>query len=177
MKRLILITLSFLWTQATLAASETIVDGDYVAGAIARNAVVWDVRAADAYAKGHGQTAALARLQENVEQMVKQMEAAQKTKSIRLMLADQNEPAQVSSGHQKFYYRLLAFGDQKEQPGAELNAGWYQRNAKIFAKLVQIARPGDRVLVAFGAGHAFWLRHFVQSTPGFELVEPNLYLR
>ncbi len=53
MKRLILITLSFLWTQATLAASETIVDGDYVAGAIARNAVVWDVRAADAYAKGH----------------------------------------------------------------------------------------------------------------------------
>jgi len=131
----------------------------------------------DGYVKAHGQTAALARLQEDVEQMVKQMEAAQKTKPIRLMLADQNEPAQVLSGHQKFYYGLLAFGDLKEQPGAELNAGWYQRNAKIFAKLVQIARPGDRVLVAFGAGHTFWLRHFVQNTPGFELVEPNLYLR
>ncbi len=131
----------------------------------------------DAYAKAHGQTAALARLQENVEQMVKQMEAAQKTKPIRLMLADQNEPAQILSDHQKFYYGLLVFGDQKEQPGAELNAAWYQRNAKIFAKLTQIARPGDRVLVAFGAGHAFWLRHFVQNTPGFELVEPTLYLR
>ena len=131
----------------------------------------------DVYAKVHGQTAALARLQKTVEQMVKQMEAAQKTKPIRLMLADQNEPAQVLSGHQKFYYGLLVFGDQKEQPGAELNAGWYQRNAKIFAKLTQIARPGDRVLVAFGAGHAFWLRHFVQNTPGFELDEPNLYLR
>lgn len=131
----------------------------------------------DAYAKAHGQTAALARLQEKVEQTLKQMEASQKTKPIRLMLADQNDPAQVLADHQKFYYGLLVFGDQKEQPGAELNAGWYQRNAKIFAKLTQIARPGDRVLVAFGAGHTFWLRHFVQNTPGFELVEPNVYLR
>jgi hypothetical protein len=131
----------------------------------------------DAYAKAHGQNAALARLQEKVEQTLKQMEASQKTKPIRLMLADQNDPAQVLAGHQKFYYGLLVFGDQKEQPGAELNAGWYQRNAKIFAKLIQIARPGDRVLVAFGAGHTFWLRHFVQNTRGFELVEPNVYLR
>ncbi len=53
MKRLILIPLSFLWAQAALAAPPTIVDGHYVAEAIARNAVVWDVRAADAYAKGH----------------------------------------------------------------------------------------------------------------------------
>src|SRR5437763_10044215 len=53
MKRLMLIPLSFLWAQAALAASPTIVDGDYVAEAIARNAVVWDVRTADAYARGH----------------------------------------------------------------------------------------------------------------------------
>jgi hypothetical protein len=131
----------------------------------------------DAYAKRHGQAAALTQLQDNVEQTLKQMEAAQKTKPIRLMLADQNDPAHVLADHQKFYYGLLAFGDLKEQPGAELNAGWYQRNAKIFAKLIQIARPGDRVLIAFGAGHTFWLRHFVQNTPGFELVEPNVYLR
>jgi thiosulfate/3-mercaptopyruvate sulfurtransferase len=53
MKRLILIPLLFLWAQAAVAASPIIVDGHYVAEAIARNAVVWDVRAADAYAKGH----------------------------------------------------------------------------------------------------------------------------
>ena len=131
----------------------------------------------DAYAKTHGQAAALGQLQAHVEQMTKQMEVDQKTKPVRLMLADQNEPAHVLADHRKFYYGLLVFGDRKEQPGAELNAGWYQRNAKIFAKLAQIARPGDRILVAFGAGHAFWLRHFVQNTPGFELIEPNLYLR
>jgi hypothetical protein len=93
------------------------------------------------------------------------------------MLADLNEPKHVTADHQNFYYAVLAMGNEKEQPGAELNSAWYQRNAKIFAKLMQIARPGDRVVVVFGSGHAFWLRHFVQNTPGFELIEPNSYLR
>jgi thiosulfate/3-mercaptopyruvate sulfurtransferase len=53
MKRLLFIPLLILWAQAAAAASPTIVDGDYVAAAIARNAVVWDVRPAAAYARGH----------------------------------------------------------------------------------------------------------------------------
>jgi thiosulfate/3-mercaptopyruvate sulfurtransferase len=53
MKRLMIIAPLFLWAHVALAASATIVDGRYVAEAIARNAVVWDVRAADAYAEGH----------------------------------------------------------------------------------------------------------------------------
>jgi thiosulfate/3-mercaptopyruvate sulfurtransferase len=53
MKRLLFIPLLILWAQAAAAASPTIVDADYVAAAIARNAVVWDVRPAAAYAKGH----------------------------------------------------------------------------------------------------------------------------
>jgi hypothetical protein len=32
------------------------------------------------------------------------------------------------------------------------------------------------VLVVFGSGHAFWLRHFVQNTTGFQLIEPRDYL-
>ena len=53
MKRFILIAFSSLWAQTAGAASTIIVDGQYVAEAIARNAIVWDARAADAYAKGH----------------------------------------------------------------------------------------------------------------------------
>ena len=52
MKRLLLVSLSLLWVQAAVAASP-IVDGQYVAEAVARNALVWDVRPVDAYAKGH----------------------------------------------------------------------------------------------------------------------------
>jgi len=51
-----------------------------------------------------------------------QMEAAQKTKPVRLMLADVNDPARILSDHQNFYYALLSLGNEKEQPGAELNA-------------------------------------------------------
>ncbi len=131
----------------------------------------------DAYAKAHDQSTTLARLQEGVAQMIKEMEAAQKTTPIRLMLAQMNEPARISSEHAQFYYGLLAFGNEKEQPGATLNAAWYERNAKIFAKLTQLAKPGDRILVVFGGGHSFWLRHLVQHTPGYELVEPHSFLR
>ena len=79
-------------------------------------------------------------------------------------------------GSLSFYYGLLTFGDGVEQPGANLNAGWYERNARIFVKLMTVARPGDRIVVVFGVGHAYWLRHFVENTPGFELVDPVPYL-
>src|SRR5262249_15605721 len=52
MKRFLFIPLTLLWAHVAMAASP-IVDAQYVADAIARNALVWDVRPADAYAKGH----------------------------------------------------------------------------------------------------------------------------
>jgi len=51
------------------------------------------------------------------------------------------------------------------------------RDALAVAKQMMIAQPGDRVLVVFGAGHAFWLRHFAEQTPGFSLAEPKEFLR
>ena len=131
----------------------------------------------DAFAKEHGQGALLARLHGNVEAMIKEMESAQNATPVRLMLARMNDPARIASDNRDFYYALLQVGDQKAQPGADLNGGWYLRNAKIFAKLRQVAKPGDKIVVVFGGGHAYWLRHFVQNTPGFKLVEPGNFLR
>jgi rhodanese-related sulfurtransferase len=53
MMRMMAISLFFLGGHAALAASSVIVDDKDVADAIARNALVWDVRPADAYARGH----------------------------------------------------------------------------------------------------------------------------
>ena len=53
MKRLILVPLCFLWFQTAQAASPTVADDRYVAEAMARNVVIWDVRPAGAYAAGH----------------------------------------------------------------------------------------------------------------------------
>jgi hypothetical protein len=52
----------------------------------------------------------------------------------------------------------------------------YRRNVLIRANLLQLARPGDRVVVFCGAGQAFLPRQCVQETPGFKLVEPDDWL-
>src|SRR5204862_5072167 len=69
-------------------------------------------------AKAHQQSAALGRTQEKVGEMIKQMEAAQKTTPVRLMLANVNDPTRVLSDHENFYYALLSLANEKEQPGA-----------------------------------------------------------
>jgi hypothetical protein len=53
---------------------------------------------------------------------------------------------------------------------------WYLRNAKIFGKLMTVTNPGDRVLVVYGSGHNYWLRHFATETPGFRNVDPRPFL-
>lgn len=129
------------------------------------------------YAGENGQTAVIDELNAAVEKTIGLFEEAQKQSTIAELLAGMNDPATIADEHDRFYYSLLQLADREAQPGAELNAYWYMRNAKIFSKLIQVARPGDRIIVVFGAGHAYWLRHFVENTPGFELVEPNDYLR
>lgn len=100
----------------------------------------------------------------------------QRTETLGTLLADTNRRDHPIHGNQALYYGLLKFGDAVDQPGAELNAGWYERNAKIFAKLMLTARPGDRIVVVYGAGHAYWLRHFIENTPGYQLVDSVPYL-
>ena len=53
MKRLLLTLLLMCRICGVGAASSVIVDGAYVVEALKRNVIVWDVRPADAYAKGH----------------------------------------------------------------------------------------------------------------------------
>lgn len=129
-----------------------------------------------AWAGAHGQEAALGALIQEPAVFTSQMEADQRTHSIGWMLRDINRPDHAFNGTVGFYYRLLGYGDGADQPGAELNAGWYERNAKIFAKLMTVVRPGDRIVVVYGAGHLYWLKHFIANTPGYELVEANDYL-
>lgn len=86
-----------------------------------------------------------------------------------------NEPALIEQGN-TFYRTALRMGSGNEQPGAELLAAWYRRNFLICANLLQLAKPGDRIVIFYGSGHAFLLRQCVSETPGFQLVEPNDYL-
>ncbi|CAN5120568.1 hypothetical protein BH24PSE1_BH24PSE1_08340 [soil metagenome] len=95
--------------------------------------------------------------------------------TIPAALAEINAPA-ATAADQSLYYEALSMGDAERQPGADLNAMWYLRNAKIFAKLQQVAKPGDRVLVVYGSGHNYWLRHFAMTAAGYRNVDPTPYL-
>ena len=127
------------------------------------------------YAEAHGQAGVIGRAMEATAAAVRRFEARQRTASIAELLALMNDPDQPLASHAP-YYEMLRIGDRNSQPGAELNAYWYMRNAKIFAKLVGVARPGDRIVVVYGAGHGYWLRHFARETPGFAFVDPRPYL-
>ncbi|HUP59513.1 MAG TPA: DUF5694 domain-containing protein, partial [Thermoanaerobaculia bacterium] len=76
------------------------------------------------------------------------------------------------------YLWLAQKGSSSDPIGAELVAGWYERNLKIFANVARLAEtPGARVLVLVGASHATLLREFVRHAPNLELIDTLIHLQ
>lgn len=127
------------------------------------------------YANAHGQAAFVqdedTRIVRDVDHINELLAHGTISDALRYM----NEPANVLEAHQ-FYRRILKIGVGADQPGAQLAADWYKRNLLICANLLQLTKPGDRIVVFFGAGHSYLLRQCVMETPGFRLVEANRYL-
>ena len=129
------------------------------------------------WADANGKTASIDAMFDPIKAWSAQLEQDQKTRSVADILAEINAPNHPITTRGVAEYRLLSLGKGRDLPGADLNARWYARNARIFAKLTQVVRPGDRVLLVYGSGHAYWLRHFASTVPGFKLVEVSDYLR
>jgi hypothetical protein len=110
-----------------------------------------------------------------VKASLAKFEVEQKTKTVAEMLMSVNiDPIYTNIATS---YAYLKIGDKDAQSGADLNAMYYLRNAKIFSKLMMVAKPGDRVLVVYGSGHNYWLRHFASNVPGYRFVDPVPYLK
>ncbi|WP_338245372.1 DUF5694 domain-containing protein [Aurantiacibacter hainanensis] len=135
------------------------------------------LNAVQTFARDNGMLARLDALFALAEEEITSRSADDGECSIAANLLDHNDPELLDWGHSQIYYGLMAFGDAEKQPGAELNAYWYMRNAKMFAKAGLTAEPGDRVLIIVGSGHKYWLDHFASLTPGYESVDPRPYLR
>ncbi len=87
-----------------------------------------------------------------------------------------NQPEHIRNDN-GFYRSLLRVGSGTDQPGADLVGAWQHRNLLICSNLLQIAKPGDRILMFFGFGHAYLLRQCVEETPGLKFVDPLPYLQ
>ncbi len=121
-------------------------------------------------AQKFGQQALIDGPNAELKPVLEKFEADQKTASVAELLVPVNtDPIYTTMAG---YYTWLRIGDRDDQAGADLNAMWYLRNAKIWGKLLSVAKPGDRVLVVYGAGHGYWLRHFATATPGVVSVDP-----
>ncbi|RZJ44674.1 MAG: hypothetical protein EON87_09360 [Brevundimonas sp.] len=126
------------------------------------------------WVEANGKQAQFDELNSRMATVTAEMERRQ-SGTVTELLAWMNTPEYVAYG-QGVYAGLMTFGDGADQPGPYLNGRWYTRNAIIFANLMKVARPGDRIVVIYGAGHGYWLRQLVSTTPGYRLVEPNDYL-
>lgn len=124
-----------------------------------------------AFAERSGRADAFSALSD-MSDMVSQFETYQETWSIPALLKLHNSDWVPD----EFYWEIIGYGEGEDQPGAELAAYWFMRNAKIFNKLQQVTEPGDRVLVVYGSGHKAWLDELVDRTPGYELVDALPYL-
>ena len=75
------------------------------------------------------------------------------------------------------YLKLMMVGDGAEYPGASMLASWYERNLKISTNLFRlIEKPGERILLIIGAGHAKIIRDVIEDMPNVSSVSPVPYL-
>lgn len=127
------------------------------------------------FAAAHGKQALMDDLDAKSKANVAAQEEIVRTRGFLALFHDLNRPARILEGH-TYHRMVMHFGAGKEQPGADYWGGWNRRNIFICAKILQAAKPGDRLVVFFGGGHSYLLRQCVLETPGFRLVEANDYL-
>jgi len=125
-----------------------------------------------AYADAHGMAPILAAEAARGDQDAADEERLLDQQGLIAVIRRLNEPAHLAADN-GFYRTVLKIGSGEDQPGADLETAWYRRNFLICANLLQIAKPGDHIVVFYGAGHGLLLRQCVAETPGFVLVEPN----
>lgn len=120
------------------------------------------------WAKRNGRDGELMAGQGQVAAWTAEIETLQRNEGIAAALRAMNQPGRIDAGH-GLYMSMLRFGAGADQPGAELNSAWFERNMRICALLLQQLQAGERAVVIFGAGHLPWLRRCVLDTPGVEL--------
>jgi len=103
-----------------------------------------------------------------------------KTQGILAELRRMNNPDNLTRDLGNYLIGVFKYETAgNEYFGPDFVSGWwFDRNLRIFRNLQKIgARPTDRIVVIFGAGHMNLLNIFVNASPEFELVNANTYLK
>lgn len=87
-----------------------------------------------------------------------------------------NQPSEIETSH-AHYFDYVRIGRGKDYVGANYLSHWYGRNMKIFANLIRITEPDDRILVIYGSGHSKLLTQFATESRYYQVESPLRYLR
>lgn len=91
-----------------------------------------------------------------------------KQDGIQAAIAALNEPEALSRNHD-MYLSFARFGAAGSYEGATLLGAWYVRNARMFANICQLLKPGQRIAVLIGAGHVPILKQLMTAHEGIRL--------
>lgn len=103
-----------------------------------------------------------------------------KTKGIRAELVQKNDPNNIKSDLGTYLLGIFKYETKdNEYFGPDFVTGWwFNRNLRIFRNIQKInAKPSDRILVIFGAGHMTLLNTFFDASPEYKLLKVNDYLK
>jgi len=128
----------------------------------------------EAYAKKHGQEALLSsEWYARYTKLAAYADARKMRTTLREHLLLLNSEEAIRVNHGVYLVGSFKVGKGDDYPGVDgFVSSWYNRNLKIFANLQRIAdSSGDRILLIIGAGHVPIIRHAVQASPEFDLVE------
>lgn len=127
----------------------------------------------DTYGKAHGQAARVAALMDP-----KRFPAGQLGD---LSLVEWLRRFNTSDGLLKLhqtYLDVAMVGDADKQPGAAWVGTWYARNLRIFGNILGLVKqPRERVLVIYGASHAYPLRQMAVESGAFKVEDASVYLK
>jgi len=103
-----------------------------------------------------------------------------KTEGIRAELIQKNDGNNIKADMGTYLLGIFKYETKdNEFFGPDFVTGWwFNRNLRIFRNIQKInAKPTDRILVIFGAGHMTLLNSFFDASPEYKLLKVNDYLK
>lgn len=134
-------------------------------------------RDVEAYAREHDQGHLLSEWWPRVQEEAARGDEEKMRRTLRETLLESNSEESILKNHAPYVTGWFKVGVGNEYPGVDLITAWYSRNLRIFANLQRTTEsPDERILLIIGGGHVPILRHCVQASPEYELVEVSEYL-
>ncbi len=136
----------------------------------------FDYAAVQRSAKAEGQLSILKDADAHLQSLITRSSALEKQDRLLDLLCYMNSPEALAQNAAWYMYVNRIGNAKNDYAGATLTSYWYARNLHIFANIMHELKPGDRVVVIIGQGHAAMLRPMIRLSPFARDIDPRAYL-